>query len=177
MHFSKLKKLGESNREKEFLEKLHEWSGYKNMDLIFRGTKDGMTSNAFHDKCDNQGPTISLFKNSQGYIFGGFTCVSWTKDGNYHSDSNSFLFTLTNSQGYSPTKFPISGTGNSVYHHSNYGPTFGGGHDIYIDTNFKSSSCYANFPYSYQDTLGNGNSIFNGYNFQLSEIEVYKISK
>ena len=169
--------LRESNRENEFLEKLCEWSGYKNMDLIFRGSRDGMTSNSFHDKCDNQGPTISLFKNNQGYIFGGFTFASWTKDGNYHSDSNSFLFTLTNSKGYSPTKFPISNSTYSVYHHSQHGPTFGGGHDIYIASDFKSSSCYSNFPSSYQDTIGYGKEIFNGYNIQINEIEVYKMSK
>ena len=94
--------LNESKRENEFLEKLYEWSGYKKMDLIFRGSRDGMTSNAFHNKCDNQGPTICLFKNNTGYIFGGFTSISWGIDGNYHSDSNSFLFTLTNSLGKSP---------------------------------------------------------------------------
>ncbi len=68
--------LRESKRENEFIEKIYEWSGYKHMDLLFRGTRDGMTNTAFHNKCDNQGPTITLIKNQNGYIFGGFASIS-----------------------------------------------------------------------------------------------------
>jgi len=170
--------LRESTREKEFLKKILEWTGFKNIELIYRGSRDGMTSNDFHKKCDNQGPTITLLRNDKGYIFGGYTSVSWTGDGNFHSDSKSFLFTLTNINGSEPTKFPISSTDNSVYHHNNYGPTFGGGHDIYINQDFINKNSYANFPSSYKDIIGKGNSTFSGnfgnYNFKLNEIEIFK---
>ena len=170
--------LRESNREKEFLKKILEWTGFKNIDLIFRGSRDGMTCNDFHKKCDNQGPTITLIKNDKGYIFGGYTSVSWTGDGNYHSDPKSFLFTLTNINGTEPTKCQISSTGNSVYHDNNYGPTFGGGHDIYINPDFINKNSYANFPSSYKDIIGKGNSTFSGnfsnYYFKLNEIEIFK---
>ena len=33
------------------------------MKLLYRGTKDGTTSLKFHEKCDNKGPTICLYKN------------------------------------------------------------------------------------------------------------------
>ena len=64
--------LKDSNRVDEFLRKIYEWSGYNNMKLLYRGTKDGKNANYFHNKCNNQGPTISLFKNEKGYIFGGY---------------------------------------------------------------------------------------------------------
>ena len=170
--------LRESNKEKEFLNKILEWSGLKTMDLIYRGSRDGMTSNDFHKKCDNQGPTITLLRNDKGYIFGGYTSVSWTGDGNYHSDPKSFLFTLTNINGVEPTKFPISDTNYSVYHSSSYGPAFGGGHDIYINSDFINSDSSANFPYSYNDVIGKGNSTFSGNfsncYFKLNEIEIFK---
>ena len=52
--------LLESKRENEFLQKIYEWTGYNKIELIFRGSRDGMTNEVFHNKCDNQGPTITL---------------------------------------------------------------------------------------------------------------------
>ena len=70
--------LDESENGKEFFEKLYEWIEYKNMELIYRGTRDGIGSDIFHNKCDNQGPTIVLCKNEKGNIFGGYSSISWT---------------------------------------------------------------------------------------------------
>ena len=171
--------LKESKRYDEFIKKIYEWSGYNNMKLLYRGTRDGMEGNYFHNKCNNQGPTISLFKNEKGYIFGGCTSIDWTSCNNYKSAPDSFLFTLTNIHGTEPTKFPNSiYTSYSIYDYYSYGPTFGG-HDIYTNK----SGTYASFPHSYQDILGKGRSIFTGdlnnsnCYFNLKEIEVFKIFK
>jgi len=148
--------LKESNRVDEFIRKIYEWTGYNNMKLLYRGTRDGMDANSFHNKCNNQGPTISLFKNDKGYIFGGYASTNWTSNGTYKSAPDSFIFTLTNIHGIEPTKFPNSDSRYSIYDDSNYGPVFGGfGIKIY------KSDTYARFN-SYQDTLGKGNSIFTG---------------
>ena len=80
--------------------------GLKKMELLFRGSRDGMTSKDFHDKCDNKGQTITLYQNQKGNIFGGYTSIPWTSDGKWHNDKNSFLFTLTNIHNIEPTKFP-----------------------------------------------------------------------
>ena len=76
-----------------------------------------------------------------------------------------------------PTKFPNTNS-DSIYDYSSYGPCFGGGFDIGICCN---SSHYANFPNSYKDVLGKGYSIFKGdndnYNFNLKEIELFKLIK
>ena len=149
------------------------------MKLLYRGTRDGMEGNYFHDKCNNQGPTISLFKNEKGYIFGGYASTDWTSSNDWKSAPDSFIFTLTNIHGTEPTKFPNSNTNYSIYDYSSYGPTFGNGYDIY--TNKEGS--YANFPSSYRDILGKGKSIFTGdlnnknIYFNLKEIEVFKIFK
>ena len=107
--------LKESNRVNEFLRKIYEWSGCNNMKLIYRGTRDGMDYNCFHNNCDNQGPTISLFKNDKGYIFCGYASTDWTSYGDYKSAPDSFIFTLTNIHGTEPTKFPNSDTNYSIY--------------------------------------------------------------
>jgi len=174
--------LKESNRVNEFIRKIYEWSGYKNMKLLYRGTRDGMTNTNFHNKCNNQGPTISLFKNDKGNIFGGYASTDWTGANKYKSAPDSFIFTLTNIHGTEPTKFPNSNSRYSIYDHSSDGPTFGGGFDIYtLDGSSNSSGCC--FPHSYQDILGKGRSIFTGdlnnsnTSFNLKEIEVFKIFK
>ena len=120
------------------------------MELLYRGTRDGMSGEAFHNKCNNKGPTISLFKNEKGYIFGGYASIDWTSYGSYKSAPDSFIFTLTNMYNISPTKFPNSDTRFSIYDHSSRGPVFGGGYDICIYFN---SSQYTNLGHSYKDEI------------------------
>jgi len=172
--------LKESKRSDEFIRKIYEWSRYNNMKLLYRGTRDGMTHDCFHNKCNNQGPTISLFKNDKGNIFGGYASIDWTSANIWKSAPDSFIFSLTNIHGTEPTKFPNSDSNYSIYDHFNYGPRFGS--DIYTLYGSNNSS-YAGFPSHYQDILCKGRSIFTGdlnnsnTNFNLKEIEVFKIFK
>ena len=170
--------LNETKKFDECLNKIYEWTGGKNLELLYRGTKDGMSADVFHNKCNNKGPTISLFKNENGYIFGGYASIDWTCYNNYKSAPDSFIFTLTNMYNISPTKFPNSTSTCNIYDSSSYGPTFGDGHDIYIGF---SSNHTLGFPHTYEDVLGKGYSIFKGDNkngnFNLKEIEVFKLIK
>jgi len=146
------------------------------MELIYRGTRDGKTCKDFHNKCDNQGPTICLYKSEKGYIFGGYAPISWESSymDKWEKHNDSFIFTLTNIYD-KPTKFPHIEGENSVCHGSSHGPTFD---DFYIQDNFSYS---LEFPRGHKDVLGKGRSIFNGDNntkkFNLKEIEVYKLFK
>ena len=44
--------------------------------LLFRASRDGFTGSAFHSRCENKGPTVTVV-NSNGNIFGGFTESAW----------------------------------------------------------------------------------------------------
>jgi len=68
------------------------------------------------------------------------------------------------------------GTVYASYAYSNYLPTFGGGHDVYLAENCdKNSTSYANFNYSY-DSKGRARDDLTGaYNFQVKELEVYHV--
>ena len=175
--------LSETERGIEFVHKLYEWSGYKEMELLYRGTRDGSGSNIFHNKCDNQGPTICLIKNDKGNIFGGYSSISWTSSGGYKPANGSFLFTLTNIYRTAPIKFPNSQHQNYAVNHSpNYGPIFGGGTDLCINDNYlNNTSSNSNFGYSYPDVLGKGRSIFTGESNNninkiiIKELEVFKL--
>ena len=50
--------LNETKKFDECLNKIYEWTGGKNLELLYRGTKDGMSADVFHNKCNNKGPTI-----------------------------------------------------------------------------------------------------------------------
>ena len=173
--------LNECERGNEFLQKLFEWTGFKKMELLYRGTRDGSGCNVFHQKCDNKGPTICLCQNEKGNIFGGYASISWTSDCSYHNANGSFLFTLTNIHGTAPTKYSeITKPQYTVYHGNDRGPSFGGSHDLYISNNyFNNSNSYCDIGHSYNDVLGKGYSIFSGdinsSNFKLKELEVLKL--
>ena len=116
--------LKDLEKRNEYWKKILEWCGYKKMELLYRGSKDGMLSKNFHDKCDNKGPTITLYKNEK-CIFGGYSSISWSSDGNWHQSPGNFLFTLINIYNIEPTKFPLKNSNiYDVYHNSSYGPTF-----------------------------------------------------
>ena len=175
--------LNETGKKDIFLEKIYNWVECKNLELLYRGTRDGMHAVNFHQKCDNQGPTITLFKNDKGNVFGGYSSISWASKGSYVSDKNTFLFTLTNIYGTEPTKFKSKKEDNKVFHQDDRGPTFGADQDIWIPPDFiGSKSEVINFPKSYEDVLQKGNTIFTGdLNnnkgiFKLKELEVFKLS-
>ena len=48
--------------------------------LLFRASRDGFAASAFHSKCDNKGPTVTVVR-SGANIFGGFTEKPWTNAG------------------------------------------------------------------------------------------------
>ena len=176
--------LEKSTRKEEFVSKILEWSGYKKMDLLFRGTRDGMNAKSFHSKCDNNGETITLIENDKGNIFGGYASIPWTNhSGSYFSAPASFIFTLTNIYNTEPTKFPNKNDGKEVCHNRDYGPLFGYDCDIYISSDFVNGETKSTFPSSYEDVLGKGKSIFTGDTnntkdkFKIKEIEVFRLFK
>ena len=172
--------LNNNERKKEYINKIIEWSGYKSMELIYRGTRDGMTSKDFHNKCDNKGKTICLFLNDKDNIFGGYSSIPWTSNEGDKTANDCFLFTLTNIYNTEPTKFPYLQF-RSVLHGTKYGPYFGSNYDLGFYTTFSDNSNKSGFPSSYQDVIGKGKSIFTGdinnnnKNFKLKEIEIFKL--
>ena len=175
--------LSSTPRKKEFINKIMEWTGFKfnKMKLLYRGTKDGMTSFDFHNRCDNKGNTICLFMNNRENIFGGYSPIPWTKNGGEKISNECFLFSLSNIYNTEPIKFPYLKE-RSVFLSEDYGPVFGYGADLFCKNNFfENNSNGTRFPYSYKDTYGKGKSIFTGdcnndnTFFILKEIEVFEL--
>jgi hypothetical protein len=152
----------------------------KKWKLIYRGTKDSFSSQSFHKNCDGIGETVTIVQSSNGNIFGGYTSSNWDQSTSYKFDSDSFIFSLKNSQNLPMKLDKISGK-ESIYCDYNYGPTFGSGHDFYIyDKSNVSTSNYSNLGLSYKPPLNYGYGttqaqqfLAGSYSFKVNEIEVY----
>ena len=176
--------LKESKRIKEFCEKIIEWVGNDKFELIYRGSRDGVLSKNFHEKCDNKGKTLVLYKNDKDNIFGGYSTISWTSNSDsFLNAPGSFIFTLTNIYNTVPTQFLGVSNQKHVRHNPNYSPCFGGGTDIGINTNYSNSGGWSWFPDTYQDVLGKGKSIFTGNTninesgIKIKDIEVFRVNQ
>ena len=156
---------------------IENWMGFKFKSvLLYKATTHGFKAADFHRQCDNKGPKITFIKNNLGKRFGGFTNLSWDKSKNYKTnDKDAFLFSLDLQK-----KFKNTNSNNVIYCHSNSGPRFGGGHDIYIaessNTNNGNGS-YCNFPHSYEALNHTKEEFAGAYYFQVEEIEVYSFIK
>ena len=162
--------------------KLNEFYGKKEQQwsLIYKASRDGFDAAAFHRLCDNHGPTMTIIKSKNNYLFGGYTAAPWTSDGSYKEDRTAFLFTLTNPHDIPPTKYCLNDARitSTVYRNADYGPTFGGGFDLVVAGGSNANNLsYTNFPHSYIDTTGKGYKTFTGAkNFTTSDIEIYRLS-
>lgn len=120
-------------------------------------TINGGKASAFHEMCDNKGPTLVIVR-VEDYIFGGYSSVSWSKDRcEYKYSPTAFLFSLVNKPGWGPTKLPQEGDspGESIYTCGRYGPVFGRGFDLKIgdDADYKTNSV-AHIGWTYKPPKG-----------------------
>jgi hypothetical protein len=130
----------------------------KRFNLLWRGSRDGLTAQEFHLRCDGRANTLTLIADTDGNVFGGFTPVKWEssapgeKNGHDKGDNSgrSFLFTLRNPHGVPPRKFALKAEWKqeAINCDSAYCAVFGDGWDIYVCNN-----CNANrYSYTYFGT-------------------------
>ncbi|KAL7531111.1 hypothetical protein ACHAWF_003633 [Thalassiosira exigua] len=160
----------------------HEWLGESGsdgeFDLLYRSSRDGLSGADFHSKCNNQGSTLTVIETTDGYVLGGYTNTPWTGDGSYKAANKAFLFVLSGSDVTRPHKMKLKSNGyNAVYDHSEYGPTFGGGHDLHVDKS--DEHVYLNLGDTYESVLsGRLTTRTNaGYaRFTIKELEVFQVA-
>jgi len=151
----------------------------RNFELLYRASRDGWNAANFHSACDYRGPTVTIIRCTDGFIFGGFSDVPWTSSGDYARSDRAFLFSLHNAVGLAPTKLPLNGSSNdtAVYCHQSYGPTFGYGNDLQIAKLPQSNHSQINLGETYQVPPGqNGNFLTGSSSFRAAEIEVFCVT-
>src|SRR6266542_5298008 len=145
-------------------------------ELLYRASKDGNTITAFHNKCNNKGATIVIAKVAHSeQIFGGYNPLEWDSSNSWKSTNDSFIFSFTNRTNLQSAKVGYSNGNNnecSIYCGSDYGPAFGGGHDLYYNYN---GTWYNNSNTNY--TYSSYPNIYIPQNFVAEDYEVFQVIK
>ena len=159
-------------------------------DLMYRASRDGFAARAFHDRCDNVPNTVTIIKNNLNFVFGGFTAARWSSTVGYIADPTAFIFSLRRNGISNYYKLLINSTlvNNAIFGYSPFGPTFGGGNDIYIRDQSNTTdigpyvASYSNIRTYTPPTYPSGSNgtlfLTGGYrNWLTTEIEVYQLFK
>jgi hypothetical protein len=155
----------------------------KGFRLLYQGSRDGFKADDFHRCCNGHGHTATVIWSTSGFIFDGYTPLVRTSQQGYVCDDSlqSFLFTIKNPHNLQPQCFSLKSEtkGYAIYDHNGYGPTFGGGHGVYVDNqcNTSKSNYTEHVGYSYNNnTCVPDSTVFTGArNFSVQEIEVFEV--
>ena len=148
----------------------------KSWKLLFKATTNGWSPSIFHQLCDNKGPTITIATLQDGRYIGAYSPISWGQaNGQYINNPDTFLFDSNNK--YTTSESLYGPTNYAIYQWSNYGPTFGGGHD-FVSLSTWSPQQLSSYVRTYMKNgkgpLGVNRESYNSY--QLKDLEVYSIS-
>jgi hypothetical protein len=142
--------------------------------LIYRGTRDGMSCESFHEKCDNIKNTLTLIKANNGHILGGYTDQEWDSFSGYKSDPNAYIFSLRNLNDC-PFLFKAANNGRyAIECRKELGPCFGMS-DISIKFN-QNNHYYFGLSYENENVKNRINMNFNAadsFLFDILEIELF----
>jgi TLD len=173
-----------------------EWLPSCRVELLYRGSRDGMTPEAFHEKCDDKGPTLVLVAGqSVGQpvcVFGGYASNSWelgavsmVEESVEVSARDSFVFTVLNPFGDGIVKMPLrraESAANVLICRHNYGPWFLNGFVVRNSSAFpavafeKSSYCDLRPDGPFVDPTNRGMIALTGAkNFTPLDVEVWSV--
>jgi len=165
-------------KDPEHLRLIYKWileanPAAKGLKLIYRGSTDGMTAEAFHFKCDAYKPTLSVISASNGQIFGGYTAQSWRHTGGgYCNDPAAFIFSLTHKSMHAKQKH----ANFAIFADAKCGPIFGAGADICVALGHGQSYSNGGKTFSLPPSI-DGTTYFAGTKeFVVKEIEVFSVN-
>uniref|UniRef100_A0A3B4WKT2 Interferon-induced protein 44-like n=1 Tax=Seriola lalandi dorsalis TaxID=1841481 RepID=A0A3B4WKT2_SERLL len=139
--------------------------GRVKLQLLYKASIHGFTGAAFHQRCDNHSPTVSVGFNASGYMFGGYTKQPFSQSGQYVQDDQAFLFTFS---GEKLLRYPVTGPANAVRMIANSGPYFGEALILVYGSKAEVHSNPGNY-YTFNAAEMHGNDL------NLTECEVYEV--
>ncbi|CAK6984151.1 interferon-induced protein 44-like [Scomber scombrus] len=141
--------------------------GHVKLQLLYKASIHGFTGAAFHQRCDNRCPTVSVGYNASGYVFGGYTKQPFCQSGQYVHDDQAFLFTFS---GEKLNKYPVTGPGNAVRMIANCGPYFG---EALVLVNASQAVVHTNPGHYYNFNAAD----MHGNDLRLTECEIYEVEE
>uniref|UniRef100_A0A3Q4IC07 Interferon-induced protein 44-like n=1 Tax=Neolamprologus brichardi TaxID=32507 RepID=A0A3Q4IC07_NEOBR len=133
--------------------------------LLYKASIHGFTGAAFHQRCDNRSPTVSVGYNNSGFVFGGYTEQPFSQSGQYVNDDQAFLFTF---DGENLIKYPVTNSTYAVRMMANSGPYFG---ETLVLVNGSQAVTYSN-PGNYYNFPA---AQMHGNDLNMTECEVYEV--
>ncbi|PKC61042.1 hypothetical protein RhiirA1_539442 [Rhizophagus irregularis] len=133
---------------REFLNKITDElkNSYK-FKLILRGSRDGFTTQKFHEICDNKSCTVAIIKvKESNEILGGYNPIEWKNNTsllyNYGTTKDSFIFSFANKDNIENCLISrVKDEKHAVVYWQYHGPTFGG-RDLTICGGFDSGAYF-----------------------------------
>ena len=142
------------------------------VNLLYKASRDGWNSAAFHQKCDNKGPTYTLAIINDGKVLGAYTAMNWVSNiQNYKGDPTAFLYDGDNK--YTPNNGSWGAGTYETYMNATYMPTFGGGHDFYISGQTLSNNAFTFL--TNNKVAPFGRKMYSNQTYTLSDLEVYAV--
>ncbi|GBB97534.1 hypothetical protein RclHR1_00300013 [Rhizophagus clarus] len=139
---------------------------YYDFQLLIRGSRDGFTSEVFHEMCDNKGPTITVMRlKNETSILGGYCPINWDikRREKFEKAPDSFIFSFLDEEIIlSIVKHPD----NAIYQFD--GSNFV---DLQLNYNFTSENGV------YYGRRAYEKKIHNEGNFSVDEYEVFSVIK
>ncbi|GES83723.1 carbohydrate-binding module family 13 protein [Rhizophagus clarus] len=168
----------------KWIDRLEITDGLKNsyeFELIFRGSRDGLTAEEFHKICDNQSRTITIIKvKDSNEILGGYNPIEWKDNRNifskYGTTRDSFIFSFMNKENIEKCLISrVMDETHAIKYWYRYGPSFGDGdltiyegHQGRVSFNNKASRCVIA---SYEKQIRMTRN-----EFSVEEYEVFRIT-
>ncbi|XP_065936897.1 interferon-induced protein 44-like [Magallana gigas] len=164
---------------------ISQWIGKDSQyELLYKISRDGGSAEKFHELCDNKGPTVTIFYNTDNNVYGGYLSDSWGSTGSWCTDQRAFLFKLYSAGNWKPVKFPYV-TKETHYKNNTNGPWFYSLNSIYLIINttgkpqskFYNLNSYSLFDGQRFDMKGEtAKSVSNGHN-NVTDLEVYRVKE
>ena len=125
----------------------------------------GDQTSKFHELCNNQRPTLTLFEIDNGEKGGIYTPLSWDNYSYWQEDMDTFIFNLNKKQKYKKIQKECS-----IYWNNDYGPL-----TYYFRFSDDSKRKITNYDSNTNNYFRKGKEILPNSIFNVKEVEVYKI--
>ncbi|XP_062848930.1 interferon-induced protein 44-like [Trichomycterus rosablanca] len=139
---------------------------YAKLSLLYKASIHGFSAAYFHQRCDRQGPTVTVAYNKSGYIFGGFISKDYTQTNQNIVDDKAFLFSFKEFEVNRAPLHVVSNAAQPSFYDTTTGPNF-----ISLVFLYNNAAAVYSNPGTYNF---NPMEMF-GNDLQLLECEVYRV--
>ncbi|EKX49300.1 hypothetical protein GUITHDRAFT_104830 [Guillardia theta CCMP2712] len=151
--------------------------------LLYRASRDGFSIGTQQQKCQGESNTLTIVRDTDGNVFGGFSDAAREFNGSYSRSGKSFLFKLSSGEIQDPAGLKLfrvlpGKEEKAVLNDPQSYAAYGDGADLRIANECQSSAISrCNLGHTYDKSDGQPHELTGGKpNFQVAELEVWKVS-